>query len=104
MKITFLLHNAYAVGGTVRSTLNLAGALARRRTPRGRVVRRRPRADVPALRRRPAHRGLGRLFDDIVDRKDTDKYPAITMVTPSGASPQARFFFTVTNDLAVGLS
>ena len=30
MKITFLLHNAYAIGGTVRSTLNLAGALAAR--------------------------------------------------------------------------
>jgi len=30
LKITFLLHNAYAIGGTVRSTLNLAGALAAR--------------------------------------------------------------------------
>ncbi len=30
MKITFLPHNAYAIGGTVRSTLNLAGALAAR--------------------------------------------------------------------------
>ena len=30
MKIVFLLHNAYAIGGTVRSTLNLAGALAAR--------------------------------------------------------------------------
>lgn len=30
MKITFLLHNAYAIGGIVRSTLNLAGALAAR--------------------------------------------------------------------------
>ncbi|MFS8200949.1 glycosyltransferase family 4 protein [Streptomyces sp. CWNU-52B] len=30
MKITFLVHNAYAIGGTVRSTLNLAGALAAR--------------------------------------------------------------------------
>ncbi|MER6155050.1 glycosyltransferase family 4 protein [Streptomyces sp. NPDC001868] len=47
---------------------------------------------------------LGRLFDDIVDRKDTDKYPAVTLATPSGAAPQARFFFTVTNDLAVALS
>ncbi|MGD6740614.1 glycosyltransferase family 4 protein [Streptomyces sp. BH106] len=28
MKIAFLLHNAYAVGGTVRTTLNLAAALA----------------------------------------------------------------------------
>jgi glycosyltransferase involved in cell wall biosynthesis len=28
MRITFLLHNAYAVGGTIRTTFNLAGALA----------------------------------------------------------------------------
>ncbi|MEH0625290.1 glycosyltransferase family 4 protein [Streptomyces stelliscabiei] len=28
MKIVFLLHNAYAIGGTVRTTLNLASALA----------------------------------------------------------------------------
>ncbi|WP_086804778.1 glycosyltransferase [Streptomyces caniscabiei] len=57
----------------------------------------RPATDAEPLR-------LGRLFDDIVDRKDTDKYPAVTMATPGGASPQARFFFTVTNDLAVALS
>ncbi|MFF2650822.1 glycosyltransferase family 4 protein [Streptomyces sp. NPDC058045] len=30
MKIVFLLHNAYAIGGTVRTTLNLATALAER--------------------------------------------------------------------------
>ncbi|WP_052869091.1 glycosyltransferase family 4 protein [Streptomyces niger] len=30
MKIVFLLHNAYAIGGTVRTTLNLAAALADR--------------------------------------------------------------------------
>ncbi|MCX4636087.1 glycosyltransferase family 4 protein [Streptomyces sp. RPA4-5] len=30
MKITLLLHNAYAIGGTVRTTLNLAAALADR--------------------------------------------------------------------------
>lgn len=57
----------------------------------------RPATDAEPVR-------LGRLFDDIVDRKDTDKYPAVTLATPSGASPQARFFFTVTNDLAVALS
>ena len=27
MRIVFLLHNAYAIGGTVRTTLNLASAL-----------------------------------------------------------------------------
>ncbi|MFI7098186.1 glycosyltransferase family 4 protein [Streptomyces sp. NPDC050161] len=30
MKITLLLHNAYAIGGTIRTTLNLAAALADR--------------------------------------------------------------------------
>ncbi|WP_086710327.1 glycosyltransferase family 4 protein, partial [Streptomyces antimycoticus] len=30
MKITFLIHNVYAIGGTVRTTLNLAAALADR--------------------------------------------------------------------------
>ncbi|MFD7506236.1 glycosyltransferase [Streptomyces sp. NPDC059850] len=30
MKIAFLLHNAYGIGGTIRSTFNLAGALAAR--------------------------------------------------------------------------
>ncbi|WP_306320152.1 MULTISPECIES: glycosyltransferase family 4 protein [unclassified Streptomyces] len=30
MKIAFLLHNAYGVGGTIRTTFNLAGALAER--------------------------------------------------------------------------
>ncbi|MFE0171370.1 glycosyltransferase family 4 protein [Streptomyces sp. NPDC059002] len=30
MKVVFLLHNAYAVGGTIRTTLNLAAALADR--------------------------------------------------------------------------
>lgn len=28
MHISFLLHNAYGVGGTIRTTFNLAGALA----------------------------------------------------------------------------
>jgi glycosyltransferase involved in cell wall biosynthesis len=57
----------------------------------------RPAPDAELIR-------LGRLFDDIVDRKDTDKYPAVTMTTPNGSVPQARFFFTVTNDLALALS
>ncbi|WKX72030.1 glycosyltransferase family 4 protein [Streptomyces sp. XD-27] len=32
MKISFLLHNAYGIGGTIRSTFNLASALAARHT------------------------------------------------------------------------
>ncbi|CAM5499291.1 hypothetical protein SANTM175S_08219 [Streptomyces antimycoticus] len=30
MKITLLIHNVYAIGGTIRTTLNLAAALADR--------------------------------------------------------------------------
>ncbi|MFF4525513.1 glycosyltransferase family 4 protein [Streptomyces bluensis] len=47
---------------------------------------------------------LGRLLGDIVDRKETDKYPAVTMTTSTGGSVAARFFFTVTNDLAISAS
>lgn len=47
---------------------------------------------------------LGRLFGDIVDRKDTDKYPEVTLPARSGVSVRARYFFTVTNDLAVSVS
>ncbi|WP_432252901.1 glycosyltransferase family 4 protein [Streptomyces sp. HNM1019] len=32
MKISFLLHNAYGIGGTIRSTFNVAGALAAHHT------------------------------------------------------------------------
>lgn len=28
MKIVFLIHNVYGIGGTIRTTLNLASALA----------------------------------------------------------------------------
>lgn len=30
MKISFLIHNAYGIGGTITTTFNLAGALAER--------------------------------------------------------------------------
>ena len=30
MKISFLIHNAYGIGGTIRSTVNMSGALAAR--------------------------------------------------------------------------
>jgi glycosyltransferase involved in cell wall biosynthesis len=51
VKVAFLLHNAYAVGGTVRTTLNLAGAL----TEAGHDV------EVVSMMR---HRGQPRLAPD----------------------------------------
>jgi glycosyltransferase involved in cell wall biosynthesis len=57
----------------------------------------RPATDAEPVR-------LGRLFGDIVDRKDTDKYPEVTLPARSGGSVRARYFFTVTNDLAVSVS
>ena len=49
MKIVFLLHNAYAIGGTVRTTLNLAAALAG-------AARRGDRVDEAAPGRAAVHR------------------------------------------------
>ncbi|MGX5184894.1 glycosyltransferase family 4 protein [Streptomyces avermitilis] len=43
---------------------------------------------------------VGRLADDIVDRKQTDKYPQAELAAPAGGSVQIRPFFTFTNDLA----
>ncbi|MFF6993716.1 hypothetical protein ACFY93_01935 [Streptomyces sp. NPDC008313] len=44
---------------------------------------------------------LGRVADDIVDRKRTDKYPKAALPGPSGEPVDVRPFFTVTNDLAL---
>ncbi|GAB2948180.1 glycosyltransferase family 4 protein [Streptomyces heilongjiangensis] len=57
----------------------------------------RPATDAEPIR-------LGRLFGDIVNRRDTDTYPEVTLPTPPGGSVRVRFFFTVTNDLAVSVS
>jgi hypothetical protein len=47
---------------------------------------------------------VGRLFGDIVDRKDTDKYPSTALGAAADRPVRARFFFTVTNDLAISAS
>ncbi|MEU9956061.1 glycosyltransferase family 4 protein [Streptomyces sp. NPDC050982] len=44
---------------------------------------------------------VGRILGDIVDRKATDKHPSTTVPTRSGPPTEARFFFTVTNDVAI---
>ncbi|MFI1480870.1 glycosyltransferase family 4 protein [Streptomyces sp. NPDC020747] len=44
---------------------------------------------------------VGRIIGDIVDRKATDKHPSTTLPTRSGAPTEARFFFTITNDVAI---
>ena len=54
---------------------------------------------------RPAAAGepvrVGRILGDIVDRKATDKHPSTTLATSSGPPTEARFFFTITNDVAI---
>lgn len=44
---------------------------------------------------------VGRITDDIVDRKPTTKHPSTTLTTPTGGSVQAHYFFTTTNDVAI---
>ncbi|QQM41163.1 glycosyltransferase family 4 protein [Streptomyces liliifuscus] len=44
---------------------------------------------------------VGRITDDIVDRKPTTKHPSTTLTTPTGKSVRAHYFFTTTNDVAI---
>ncbi|MFK4182596.1 glycosyltransferase family 4 protein [Streptomyces sparsogenes] len=54
MKISFLLHNAYGIGGTIRTTFNMASALAARHTVEIVTVMR--THDTPSLPLHPAVR------------------------------------------------
>ncbi|MFG3283487.1 glycosyltransferase family 4 protein [Streptomyces sp. NPDC048111] len=68
MHLSFLLHNAYSLGGTIRSTFNLAGELARRHDVE--IVSVFRHHDEPTL---PAPRGV-RLRHLVDLRKDSPGY------------------------------
>ncbi len=44
---------------------------------------------------------VGRIVGDIVDRKGIDRYPSTAPGAAADRPVRARFFFTVTNDLAI---
>ncbi|MCX4907876.1 glycosyltransferase family 4 protein [Streptomyces sp. NBC_00878] len=80
MRIVFLLHNAYAIGGTVRTTLNLATALAERHD-----------VEIVSMRR---HRDEPRFTVDpriavvpLVDERDGSR----DLTDPSYAAPAVDF-------------
>ncbi|MFF7728347.1 glycosyltransferase family 4 protein [Streptomyces sp. NPDC008001] len=79
MKIEFLLHNAYGIGGTIRSTVNLAAALADRHEVRIISVNR--PADDPELAIDPRVR-LTPLVD-LREGSDSDEYEAPLNQQPS---------------------
>ncbi|MBH1935912.1 glycosyltransferase [Streptomyces sp. AV19] len=79
MKIEFLLHNAYGIGGTIRSTLNLATALADRHEVRIISVNR--PVDEPELTIDPRVR-LTPLVD-LREGTETDEYAAPLNRKPS---------------------
>lgn len=85
MRISFLLHNAYAIGGTVRSTLNLAGALAARHEVE--VVSVFRTADRPLL----GVSGRVRLLPLVDERPDAPSYEGAheLMARPSEVVPAA---------------
>ncbi|MEV4437856.1 glycosyltransferase family 4 protein [Streptomyces sp. NPDC049577] len=82
MKIEFLLHNAYGIGGTIRSTVNLAAALADRHEVRIISVNRpvdEPELDIdPRVRLTP--------LVDLREGAATDEYE-----TPLNQQPSALF-------------
>ncbi|WP_143675802.1 glycosyltransferase family 4 protein, partial [Streptomyces milbemycinicus] len=69
MKISFLLHNAYGIGGTIRTTFNMASALAARHTVEIVTVMR--THGVPSLPLHPAVR-ITPLIDRRPDAKGSD--------------------------------
>ncbi|MFF4533038.1 glycosyltransferase [Streptomyces sp. NPDC001407] len=79
MKIEFLLHNAYGIGGTIRSTVNLAAALADRHDVR--IVSVNRPVDEPELTIDPRVR-LTPLVD-LREGTDTDEYEAPLNQQPS---------------------
>ncbi|MEU3754539.1 glycosyltransferase family 4 protein [Streptomyces olivoreticuli] len=79
MKIEFLLHNAYGIGGTIRSTVNLAAALADRHEVR--IVSVNRPVDEPELTIDPRVR-LTPLVD-LREGTDTDEYEAPLNQRPS---------------------
>ncbi|MFI1796735.1 glycosyltransferase family 4 protein [Streptomyces sp. NPDC020379] len=79
MKIEFLLHNAYGIGGTIRSTVNLAAALAERHEVR--IVSVNRPVDEPELTIDPRVR-LTPLVD-LREGADTDEYEAPLNQQPS---------------------
>ncbi|MEU0808810.1 glycosyltransferase family 4 protein [Streptomyces sp. NPDC005970] len=69
MKISFLLHNAYGIGGTIRTTFNMASALAARHTVEIVTVMR--THDAPSLPLHPAVR-ITPLIDRRPDAETSD--------------------------------
>ncbi|MEU8822178.1 glycosyltransferase family 4 protein [Streptomyces sp. NPDC048636] len=93
MKISFLLHNAYGIGGTIRSTFNVAGALAARHSVE--IVSVIRTVDTPSLPLHPAVR-LRPLIDQrpAPDGGSTDLgHPLLTR--PSAHVPAAEANGTV---------
>ncbi|KUJ69988.1 glycosyl transferase family 1 [Streptomyces albus subsp. albus] len=85
MKISFLLHNAYGIGGTIRSTFNVAGALAARHEVE--IVTLTRTLDTPSLPLHPAVR-LTPLIDLRPNVRSTDKGDPLRS-RPSACVPAA---------------
>lgn len=88
MKISFLLHNAYGIGGTIRTTFNMASALAARHTVEIVTVMR--THDAPSLPLHPAVR-ITPLIDRRPEAKASDADdPLLTRPTPHIPAAEAK--------------
>ncbi|WP_432053275.1 glycosyltransferase family 4 protein [Streptomyces xiamenensis] len=87
MKISFLLHNGYGIGGTIRTTFNLAGALAGRHDVEiVSVLRHRER---PHLTLDPRVRM--RALVDLLTEQDDPRHGRPSRVFPSGDTRRAQY-------------
>lgn len=87
MKISFLLHNGYGIGGTIRTTFNLAGALAGRHDVE--IVSVLRHREQPHLTLDPRVRM--RTLVDLLTEQDDPRHGRPSRVFPSGDTRRAQY-------------
>ncbi|MGW7293517.1 glycosyltransferase family 4 protein [Streptomyces xiamenensis] len=87
MKISFLLHNGYGIGGTIRTTFNLAGALAGRHDIE--IVSVLRHREQPHLTLDPRVRM--RTLVDLLTEQDDPRHGRPSRVFPSGDTRRAQY-------------
>ncbi|MUL40169.1 glycosyltransferase family 4 protein [Streptomonospora sp. PA3] len=106
MRITFLLHNAYGIGGTIRSTVNLATALSQRHDVE--IVSIHRPVDTPSLPAGPrvALRSLVDVRDDTGPARDEREQRLLeqpnTVYPDSGVDGDRRMHYTALHDERIG--
>ncbi|MEU5639469.1 glycosyltransferase [Streptomyces milbemycinicus] len=92
MKISFLLQNAFGIGGTIRSTFNLAGALATRHDVEiVSVLRTQDQPRLPLRRRVRLHSLIDRRETATASGPENELFSAPSVLVPDPEAAEAQF-------------